>query len=59
MSLHLEYTFDQALEYGMIQDNCQIKFKNKTRKIQFIPIRNLTSLLIGQSEKIYFYEKLF
>jgi hypothetical protein len=32
----------------MIQDNCQIKFKNKTRKIQFIPIRNLTSLLIGQ-----------
>ena len=59
MSLHLEYTFDQALECGMIQDNCQIKFKNKTRKIQFIPIRNLTSLIIGQSETIYFYEKLF
>ena len=59
MSLHLEYTFDKALEYGMIQDNCQIKFKNKTRKIQFIPIRNLTSLIIGQSETIYFYEKLF
>ena len=59
MSLHLEYTFDQALEYRMIQDNCQIKIKNKTRKIQFIPIRNLTSLIIGQSETIYFYEKLF
>jgi hypothetical protein len=59
IKLHIHYTFDQALEYGMIQDNCQIKFKNKTRKIQFIPIRNLTSLLIGQSEKIYFDEKLF
>jgi hypothetical protein len=59
IKLHIHYTFDQALKYGMIQDNCQIKFKNKTRKIQFIPIRNLTSLLIGQSEKIYFYEKLF
>lgn len=59
IKLHIQYTFDQALEYRMIQDNCQIKFKNKKRKTQSIQIRNLTPLLIGQSEKIYFYEKLF
>lgn len=43
----------------MIQDNCQIKFKSKKRKTQYIQLRNLTPLLIGQSEIIYFYEKVF
>jgi len=26
---HIQYTFHQALEHRMIQDNCQIKFKRK------------------------------
>ena len=58
---HIQYTFHQALEHRMIQDNCQIKFKSKKKKTktQSIQIRNLTPLLIGQSEKIYFYEKIF
>ena len=50
------HTFHQALEHRMVQDNCEIKFKSKKRKTQSIQIRNLTPLLIGQSEKIYFYE---
>ena len=40
----------------MVQDNCEIEFKNKKRKTQPIQIQNLTPLLIGQSENIYFYE---
>ena len=56
---HIQYTFYQALEHRMIKDNCQIKFKSKKRKTQSIQIGNLTPLLIGQSEKIYFYEKIF
>lgn len=55
----IQHTFHQALEHRMVQDNCQIKFKSKKRKTQSIQIRNLTSLLIGQSEEIYFYEKIF
>jgi hypothetical protein len=43
----------------MIQDNCQIKVKNKKRKAQSIQIQNITTLCIGQSEKKYFSEKLF
>ena len=43
----------------MVQDNCQIKFKSKKRKAQSIQIQDLTPLLTGQSEKIYFYEKIF
>ena len=35
------------------------KSKNKKRKTQSIQIQKLTPLLIGQSEKIYFYEKVF
>ena len=55
---NIQYTFQQALEHRMVQDNCQIDFKSKKRKTQSIQIRNLTPLLIGQSEKIYFYEKV-
>jgi len=43
----------------MVQNYCQIKSKNKKRKTQSIQIQKLTPLLIGQSEKIYFYEKVF
>jgi hypothetical protein len=57
IKLHIQDTFYQALKHQMIQDNCQMKFKNK--KTQSIQILNITPLLIGQSEKIYFYEKLF
>lgn len=56
---HIQYTFHKALEHRMIQDNCQIKFKSKKRKTQYIQLRNITPLLIGQSEIIYFYEKVF
>jgi hypothetical protein len=56
---NIQHIFHQALEHRMVQDNCQIKFKSKKRKTQSIQIQNLTPLLIGQSEKIYFYEKIF
>jgi len=56
---HIQHTFHKALEHQMIQDNCQIKFKNKKRKTQYIQLRNITPLLIGQSEIIYFYERVF
>ena len=52
---HIQHTFHKTLEHQMIQDNCQIKFKNKKRKTQYIQLRNITPLLIGQSEIIYFY----
>ena len=50
---NIQHTFHQALKYRMVQDNSEIKFNSKTQSIQ---IQNLTPLLIGQSEKIYFYE---
>lgn len=55
----IQNTFFQALEHQMVQDNCQIKFKNKKRETQLIEIRNLTILVIGQGIKICFYEKIF
>lgn len=55
----IQNTFFQALEHQMVQDNCQIKFKNKKRETQFIEIRNLTTLAIGQGINICFYEKIF
>lgn len=54
----IQHTFYQALKHRIIQDNCQIKFKSKKIKTHFIQIRDLTPLLIGQSEKIHFYEKI-
>lgn len=42
----------------MVQDNCQIKFKSKKRKTQYIQLQNITPLLIGQSKITYFYEKV-
>lgn len=53
---NIQHTFHQALKHQMVQDNCEIEFKNKKRKTQPIQIQNLTPLLIGQSENIYFYE---
>ncbi len=46
---HIQYTFHQALEHRMIQDNCQIKFKRKKRKTQYIQIRNITPLLFHKN----------
>ena len=53
---NIQHTFHQALKHQMVQDNCEIEFKSKKRKTQSIQIQNLTPLLIGQSENIYFYE---
>jgi hypothetical protein len=53
----IQYLFQQALKYKIIQKDCQIEFKNK--KIQFIQIQQLTPLLIGQIEIINFYERVF
>jgi hypothetical protein len=55
----IQYSFQQALKHKIIQNDCQIEFKNKKRKTQSIQIQKLTSLLIGQSERINFYERLF
>ena len=37
----------------------QYKNNNNKKKTQFIEIQKLTSLLIGQSQVIHFYEQLF
>ena len=55
---YIQHIFQQALKHKIIQNNLQIEFKNK-KKIQFVEIQKLTSLLIGQSQVIHFYEKLF
>lgn len=55
---HIQYTFHKILEHRMVQDNCQIKFKSKKRKTQYIQLQNITPLLIGQSKITYFYEKV-
>lgn len=54
-----QYSFQQALKYKIIQNDCYLEFKNKKRKTQSIQIQSLTLLRIGQSEKIHFYERLF
>ena len=43
----IQYLFQQALKYKIIQKDCQIEFKNK--KIQFIPIQHLTPFLLDKS----------
>ena len=53
------YSFQQALKHKIIQNYCQIEFKNKKRKTQFVQIQKLDPLLIGQSDTINFYERLF
>lgn len=50
-NLKKSFYLDQMLD--------QYKRANNKKKTQSIQIRNITPLLIGQSEKIYFYEKLF
>ena len=55
----IQYSFQQALKHKIIQSHCQIEFKNKKMKTKSIQIQELTSLLIGQSEVIHFYERLF
>lgn len=55
---YINHTFNQALKYQMIQENCQIKPKNKKRETKHTKITKLTPLLIGQSEQIHFHEKI-
>jgi len=55
----VQHSFQQALKHKIIQNDCYIEFKNKKRKTQAIQIEKLTPLLIGQSERIHFYERLF
>ena len=53
----IQDSFQQALKHKIIQKYCRIEFKNK--KTQFVQIQKLNSLLIGQSDRINFYERLF
>jgi hypothetical protein len=55
----IQYSFQQALEHKIIQDHCQIEFKSKKIKTRSIQMQELSPLLIGQSEVINFYERLF
>jgi len=43
----------------IIQDHCQVEFKNKERKPQFIKIEKQNNLIIGQTNVINFYESAF
>ena len=56
---YIQYLFQQALKYKIIKNNLQIEFKNKKKETKLIEIQKLTPLLIGQSQVIRFYEKLF
>lgn len=55
----IQESFQQALKHKIIQNYCQIEFKNKKRKTQYLQIQDLNPLLIGQSNTIDFYERLF
>ena len=58
----IQDSFQQALANKIIQDHCQVEFKNnknKERKPQFIKIRKLNNLIIGQAYAINFYELVF
>ena len=55
----IQDSFQQALANNIIQDHCQVEFKNKERKPQFIKIRKLNNLIIGQAYAINFYELAF
>ena len=55
----IQESFQQALKHKIIQNYCQIEFKNKKRKTQYVQIQDLNPLLIGQSNTIDFYERLF
>ena len=52
-------SFRQALTNRIIQDHCQVGFKNKKRKSQLIKIRKLNNLIISQACVINFYELVF
>lgn len=40
----------------MIQNCCEVEFKDRTRKPQSIEIKKLNNLIIGQSDTINFYD---
>jgi len=51
-------SFRQALVSKIIQDDCQVEFKNKERKPQFIKIEKLNNLILGQTDVVDFYESV-
>jgi uncharacterized protein YpiB (UPF0302 family) len=55
----IQESFQQALKNKIIQNYCQIEFKNKKIKPQYVKIQELNPLLIEQSNTIGFYERLF
>jgi hypothetical protein len=55
----IQDSFKQALVNKIIQNHCQVEFKNKERKPQSIKIEKLNNLIIGQTYAINFYELAF
>lgn len=56
---HIQYTFHQALEHRMIQDNCQIKFKNKKRKHNILKYEILLPYLLDKVKQYIFMKNYF
>lgn len=54
----IQELFQQALKSKIIENDLQIDFTNKKRKIRSIKMQELNQLLIGQSERIIFYEQI-
>jgi len=55
----IKYSLQQASAYKIIQNYCEVKFLNPARKSELMEIDQLSSLIIGQSTTIKFYELLF
>ena len=54
----IEDSLQQALEYKMIQNYCEVEFGNPIRKAKIMNINQLSRLIVGQSKSIRFYEVL-
>lgn len=52
-------SLQQALGYKIIQNYCEVEFRNPTRKSKLMEINQLSSLIIRQSNAINFYESSF
>lgn len=55
----IKQSLQEALAHKIIQEYCQVEFKDKTKKSKVIEIKRLNNLIIGQSDAINFYELLF
>jgi hypothetical protein len=52
----IQHIFQQAFKDKIIQNNCQIEFKNKkNKKLIQVEVQKLNPLLIGQSQVLHFY----